>query len=94
MPKAFPKEFRRDVIAVVRKREGSLVQVAKDFGVSEACLHRWLSIADVEDGVRPGVTIVEVAEIREIKKRNRLLEQEVEILKRATAYLSWDILPK
>jgi transposase len=34
MPKAFPKEFRRDVIAVARKREGSLVQAAKDFGVS------------------------------------------------------------
>ena len=98
MPKAFPMEFRRDVIAVMRqaawKREGSLVQVAKDFGVSVTCLQRWLSIADVEDGVRPGVTIAEAAEIREIKKRNRLLEQEVEILKRATAYLSRDILPK
>ena len=94
MPKAFPMEFRRDVIAVARKREGSLVQVDKDFGVSITCLQRWLSIADVEDGVRGGVTIAEAAEIREIKKRNRLLEQEVEILKRATAYLSRDILPK
>ena len=94
MPKAFPKEFRRDVIAVARKREVPLARVAKDFGVSEACLQRWLKIADVEDGVRPGVTIAEAAEIREIKKRNRLLEQEVEILKRATAYLSQHILPK
>ena len=94
MPKAFPKEFRRDVIAVARKREGSLVQMAKDFGVSTTCLHRWFSIADVEDGVRSGVTIAEAAEIREIKKRNRLLEQEVEILRRATAYLSQHILPK
>ena len=98
MPKAFPMEFRRGVIAVMRqgawKREGSLVQVAKDFGVSVTCLQRWLSIADVEDGVRPGVTIAEAAEIREIKKRNRLLEQEVEVLKRATAYLSRDMLPK
>ena len=94
MPKAFPKEFRRDVIAVARKREAPLVQVARDFGVSITCLQRWLSIADVEDGVRPGVTIAEATEIREIKKRNRLLEQEVEILKRATAYLSRDILPK
>ncbi len=94
MPKAFPKEFRRDVIAVARKREGSLVQVAKDFGVSNTCLHRSLSIADVEDGVRSGVTIAEAAEIRKIKKRNRLLEQEVEILRRATAYLSQHILPK
>lgn len=41
MPKAFPPEFRRDVVAVARKRESTLTQIAKDFGISEACLHRW-----------------------------------------------------
>ena len=54
MPKAFPMEFRRDVIAVARKGEASIAQIAKDFGISESCLHRWLKIADLEDGVRPG----------------------------------------
>ena len=49
MPKAFPAEFRRDVVAVARKREGSIRQIAKDFGVSESCLNRWLQQADVED---------------------------------------------
>ena len=61
MPKAFPEEFRRDVVAVARKREATLTQIAKDFGISEACLHRWLKVADVDDGVRPGVTTVEAA---------------------------------
>lgn len=42
MPKAFPAEFRADVIAVARKGEAPLRQIAKDFGISEACLHRWL----------------------------------------------------
>jgi transposase-like protein len=46
MPKALPEEFRRDVIAVARKGEAPLRQVAKDFGISEGCLHRWLKIAD------------------------------------------------
>ena len=41
MPKAFPLEFRRDVVAVARKGEATLTQIAKDFGISEACLHRW-----------------------------------------------------
>ena len=41
-PKPFPLEFRRDVVAVAREREAPLSQVAKDFGVSESCLHRWL----------------------------------------------------
>ncbi len=56
MPKAFPVEFRNDVVAVARKGEASIARVAKDFGVSESCLHRWLQLADVEDGKRPGVT--------------------------------------
>ena len=72
MPKAFPTEFRDDVIAVARRGEAPLSQIAKDFGISESCLHRWMKIADVEDGVRPGVTAAESAELRELKKRNRL----------------------
>ena len=94
MPKAFPLEFRRDVVAVARKGEAPLTQIAKDFGISEACLHRWLKLADVEDGVRPGVTSAEAAEIRELKKRNRVLEQENEILRRAAAFFARDALPK
>jgi transposase len=69
MLKAFPIEFRNDVVAVARKRQAPLSQIAKDFGISESCLHRWLHLADVEDGVRPGLTAAESAEIRELKKR-------------------------
>lgn len=63
-------------------------QIAKDFGISEGCLSTWLKKADVEDGNRPGVTDQQAAEVRELKKRNRLLEQENEVLRRAAAYLS------
>jgi transposase len=94
MPKAFPLEFRNDVVAVARKGEAPLTQIAKDFGISEACLHRWLKLADVEDGVRPGITKDEAAEIRELRKRNRVLEQENEILRRAAAFFARESLPK
>jgi transposase len=94
MPKAFPLEFRRDVVAVARKGEAPLSQVAKDFGISESCLHRWLKLADIDDGVRPGVTSSEPAELRELRKRNRILEQENEILRRAAAYFAREISPK
>ena len=93
MPKAFPLEFRRDVVAVARKRESTLTQIAKDFGISEACLHRWLKVADVEDRVRPGVTAAEAAELRDAKKRIRVLDQENEILRRAAAFFARDALP-
>jgi transposase len=91
MPKAFPLEFRRDVVAVARKGEAPLSQIAKDFGISESCLHRWLKLADVDDGVRPGVTSSESAELRELKKRNKTLERENEILRRAAAYFAREI---
>ena len=94
MPRAFPREFRDDVVAVARRGEASIARVAKDFGVSESCLQRWLKVANVEEGRRPGVTREESAELRELRKRNRLLEQENEVLRRAAAYLARDVLPK
>jgi transposase len=62
VPKAVPVEFRRDVVAVAREGDAPLSQIAKDFGISESCLHRWLKIADVDDGIRPGVTTAESVE--------------------------------
>ncbi len=88
MPKAFPREFRRDVVAFACKSDESIAKVAKSFGISESCLQRWLAQADIEDGKRPGVTAMESAELRELRKRNRLLEQENEILRRAAAYFA------
>ncbi len=92
MPRAFPREFRDDVVAIARRREASFAQVAKDFGISESCVQRWVKIAEVDDGVKPGVSSIEHVELREAKKRIRLLEQENEVLRRAAAYLSQGVL--
>ncbi len=94
MPEAFPLEFRRDVVDVARRREAPMSRIAKDFGISESCLHRWLKLADVEEGLRPGITQAEAEEMRELKKRNRLLEQENEVLRRAAVYLGRGLNPK
>ena len=95
MPRPHPKEFREDVVRVARNREPGqdLRQIAKDFGISESCLHNWLKAADIADGVKPGTTATENAELREARKRIRLLEQENEVLRRAAAYLSQANLP-
>ena len=68
-------------------------QVAADFGVSESCPTNWLTEADREDGVKPGPAAGELAELREARKRIRLLEQENEVLRWAAAYLSQANLP-
>ena len=93
MPKPYPKEFRGDVVAVARQGQAPMKQIAKDFGISEGCLSNWMKKADVEDGNRPGVPDADRVELRESKKRIRLLEQENEVLRRAAAYLSQANLP-
>lgn len=95
MPKPYPREFRDDVVRVARNREPGVLlkDIAADFGISESCLTNWMKSADVEDGVKPGATSTENADLREARKRIRLLEQENEVLRRAAAYLSQANLP-
>lgn len=97
MPTSYPKEFRRDVVAVARRGEQSRAQVARSFGISESCLARWLAVADREEsltGPQPRASAPDEAAMRELLKRNKQLEQENEILRRATAYFARDTLPK
>ncbi len=101
MPKPFPPEFRRDVTAVARKGEASMAELARDFGISDSCLARWPKIADREDGIsgpassdRGGDEKSDAAELRELRRRNGLLKQRSEILRRATAYFARDVLPR
>ncbi|NNG21224.1 IS3 family transposase [Naumannella sp. ID2617S] len=96
MPKPYPSGFRDDVVRVARNREPGVTieQIARDFGVHPMTLQKWLGRADIDEGAKPGQTRTEAAEIRELKKRNRFLEQENEVLRRAAAYLSQANLPK
>lgn len=102
MPKPFPEEVRRDVIAVARQGDQSIAKAARSFGVSESCLARWLRIADREDGISrdadngpaPNAPADLEAENRELRRRTKQLEQENAILRRATAYFARDVLPK
>jgi len=95
VPRPYPREFREDVIRVARSREPGvrIKDIAADFGITESCLTNWLSRADRDEGLKPGSTTTELAELREAKKRIRLLEQENEVLRRAAAYLSQANLP-
>jgi transposase-like protein len=95
MPKPYPREFREDVIRVARNREPDVMlkTIAADFGISESCLANWLRTADVEDGIKPDTTAAENEELKQAKRRIRLLEQENEVLRRAAAYLSQANLP-
>lgn len=89
VPKPLLQGVPRRVVNVARNREPGqqLKQIAADFGISESCLTNWMKAADVEEGVKPGTTAAENADLREARRRIRLLEQENEVLRRAAAYL-------
>lgn len=76
MPAFYPQELRDGGVRVARTREEgmTLAQIAKDFGIHEMTLSKWMRQTDVEDGDKPGTTRAESAENRELKKRIRLLE--------------------
>ncbi|WP_241473830.1 IS3 family transposase [Mycolicibacterium neoaurum] len=96
MARPYPREFRDDVVRVARNRDDGVTieQIATDFGVHPMTLHKWMRQADIDEGTKPGKSTGESAELREARRRIKLLEQENEVLRRATAYLSQANLPK
>jgi transposase len=88
MPRPHPPEFRQRAVELARLREKPVAQIAADLGISESCLRRWMDVADVDEGRRPGLTTDEKAELVALRRKNRVLELENEILKRAAAYFA------
>jgi transposase len=91
MPKKFPAEFKRDVVTVARRGD---LSVAVDFGIAEETVRRWMRQADIDDGIKDGLTSAEQSEIVQLRRDKRRLEMENEILRRAAAYFARDALPK
>jgi transposase len=95
MPAPRPEEFRRRAVELARLREKPIAQIAKDLGIAESGLRRWMAQADVDEGKREGLSSDEREELVELRRQKRVLEMEVEILKRASAYFAREnILPK
>jgi transposase len=94
MPKKFPSDFKRDVVMVARRGDLTIVEVAADFDISPESVRRWMRQADIDDGIRDGLTTAEQAEVVQLRRDKRRLEMENEILRRAAAYFARDTLPK
>ncbi|MGV8978917.1 MAG: IS3 family transposase [Cellulomonas sp.] len=95
MPAAKPPEFRRRAVDLARSGQQPVAKIASDLGISESCLRRWMAQDDVDADRREGVSTDERRELVELRRRNRVLEMEVEILKRASAYFAREkVLPK
>jgi len=94
MPKKFPPEFKRDVVAVAGRGELSVPEVAVDFGVSEESVRRWVRQGDIDAGIEDGQSSNEHTELVQLRRNKRRLQMENEILRRAAAYFASSTLPK
>ena len=83
----YPLEFRREAVALVRSGV-PLKQVAADLGVSEQTLRNWRRQGDVDAGRAEGLTSDEREELRRLRRENRILAEERDILKKAAAFFA------
>ncbi len=95
MPAPFPEEFRRRAVELARERAKPVRRLAEDLGISESCLRRWMTQADIDAGTRGGLSTSEREDLRALRKENRVLRMERELLSRAAAFFaSENVLPK
>jgi transposase-like protein len=96
MPAPHPQEFRQRAVELARQGAKPVSKIARDLGISESCLRNWMAQADADDNGSQGkLASTEKKELAELRRKNRQLEMENEILKRAAAYFAREsVLPK
>ena len=85
---AFPPEFRREAVKLMRESDKPISQLSKDLGVSEQSLRKWRAQARVDAGEREGLTTEQLQELRRLRRENRTLQMEREVLKKAAAFFA------
>jgi transposase len=86
--RSFTPEFKAEIVEACSRGDRSIGQVARDFDLTETAVREWVRQADVDAGRRDGLTTTEREELSQLRRENRRLREDVEILKRATAFFA------
>jgi transposase len=84
--RSFTPEFKADIVERCRRGDRTVGQVARDFDLTDTAVREWVRQADVDAGGRDGITTDERNELNDLRRENRRLKEDVEILRRATAF--------
>jgi transposase len=86
--RSFTMAFKAEVVELVRQPGNSVASVARDLDLTETAVRAWVKQADVDGGRRDGLTTVEREELARLRRENRVLREERDVLKRATAFFA------
>ncbi len=86
--RSFSKAFKAEVVELVRTSGKSVPDVCRDLDLTETAVRAWVRQAEIDDGSRDGLTTAERDELARLRKENRVLREERDILKRATAFFA------
>jgi transposase len=86
--RSFPNEYKAEVIELCRTSGKSVGTIAHDLDLSETAVRRWIAQAEIDAGQREGLTSSEREELSRLRRENRTLREERDILKRATVFFA------
>jgi transposase len=86
--RSFTREFKAEIVELCQRGDRSIGQVARDFDLTETNVRNWVKQDEIDQGERPGLTTEEKEELTRLRRENRSLKKDVEILKRATVFFA------
>jgi transposase len=86
--RSFTPEFKAHTVELVRTSGKSVIEVCRDLDLTETAVRRWIAQADIDEGRRDGLTTAEREELSRLRRENRLLREEREILRKAAAFFA------
>ncbi len=86
--RSFSKAFKAEVVELVRTSGKTVPDVCRDLDLTETAVRAWVRQAEIDEGSRDGLSTDEREELARLRKENRVLREERDILKRATAFFA------